>query len=122
VSRNCRAVLRDCNGNHLDNLDPEEIEAHEWRAGRGELIKTVQHKRGRQIIVYTQKADPKPIEPSTSPNSRASLGKKDAEALAGCFGPPTEAQIERWMGWGLSGSAVYHQAAAIKHMVSGDNR
>ena len=102
MSSNDRAILRDSNGNHLQDLNADEQAAQEWLAERGEVIRSQKMKKGRLVIIFRLKAPKEPpVEPSSSSNSDCSLSENDSRAIAGLFEEPTRRQIERWLGWGL---------------------
>jgi hypothetical protein len=97
-----RAVLRNALGEHLETLDPGEIECYEFLAERGEVIRSQKMKKGKLQIIFRLKAPKEPpVDPSSSRNSDCSLSENDARAIAGLFAEPTRRQIERWLGWGL---------------------
>jgi len=89
----------------MQTLAEDEIESYEFLAERGEVIRCLKMKKGRELIIFRLKApkDP-PVEPSNSGNSDSSLSEHDAHAIAGLFDKISRTQIERWLGWGLIGS------------------
>ena len=89
----------------MQTLTGDEIESYEFLAERGEVIRSLKMKKGRELIIFRLKAPKEPpVEPSSSGNSACSLSEYDSRAIAGLFEQISRMQIERWLGWGLIGS------------------
>lgn len=102
-----RASLRNCDGQTMvDTLTAEEIEAYEYLAMMGEVIKTQVVRKGRKKLIFTLKTRPiQTADPSNSRDTACCLTDGDMHSFVGAYEPgiegPSRRQIERWAGYGL---------------------
>lgn len=108
MSKNSRAILRDADGEFVKHLSAEEIEVYNFYAERGEVIRSIQTRKGLNRIVFRLKVPEIPtFEPSNSRDTACSLTPSDMDGLAGMtFSEARTSRflLERWAGYGLLGA------------------